>query len=224
MAKLLNVYLLLDTSGSMNGDPITAVNVGLDSMLKTLRKDPYCLDVVQLSIHTFDAQVKEVLPLTPLAQVQLPHITCPPSGPTFLGEALEALLPKVQQDKKTAGLAPLLMIMTDGSPSDLQVYEEAIPKIKQVGFKDIIGFAVGPKAKPEFLQQLTGNVTRLETADSASFLKLFDQASRSVNDSVALAPLPAPPPALTVPTITAPTLSVPNLPNLPPPPESSIVF
>lgn len=214
--KKLNVYLLLDTSGSMNGEPIAAVNVGLDSMLRTLRRDPYCLEVVQLSIHTFDALVQEVLPLTPLPQVQLPKITCPPSGPTFLGEGLMALLPKVKND----GLAPLLLVMTDGSPTDLQIYEEAIPRIQAAGFKQIVGFAVGPKAKPEQLLPLTPNVVRLETADSSSFLKLFDQASRAVNESVGSPPDAAMTTAAAPVAIAAPVV----MPSLPPPPESSIVL
>ena len=52
--RRLPVYLLLDTSGSMNGEPIQAVNVGLQSLLSSLRSDPHALDTVYISIITFD--------------------------------------------------------------------------------------------------------------------------------------------------------------------------
>ena len=63
--RRLPVYILLDTSGSMRGEPIHSVNVGLQSMLSALRQDPYALESVHLSIITFDVEAREYLPLTP---------------------------------------------------------------------------------------------------------------------------------------------------------------
>jgi uncharacterized protein YegL len=74
--RRLPVYILLDTSGSMRGEPIHSVNVGLQSMLSALRQDPYALESVHLSIITFDLEAKVYLPLTPLDQVQLPISMC----------------------------------------------------------------------------------------------------------------------------------------------------
>lgn len=42
--RRLPVYILIDTSGSMRGEPIEAVKVGLDSMVSSLRTDPYALE------------------------------------------------------------------------------------------------------------------------------------------------------------------------------------
>ena len=41
--RRLPVYLLIDTSGSMKGEPIESVKVGIESMIATLRQDPYAL-------------------------------------------------------------------------------------------------------------------------------------------------------------------------------------
>jgi uncharacterized protein YegL len=38
--RRLPVYLLLDTSGSMHGEPIEAVKNGMQILLSTLRQDP----------------------------------------------------------------------------------------------------------------------------------------------------------------------------------------
>ena len=87
-ARRLPVYLLLDTSGSMRGEPIESVNIGLRAMMASLRQNPHALESVYLSIVTFDSLIKEVLPLTALKQLVLPDIVCPESGATFLGEGL----------------------------------------------------------------------------------------------------------------------------------------
>ena len=61
MSRRLPVYLLIDSSGSMHGEPIHAVNVGISSMLSALRQDPYALESVHLSLITFDREVKEFI-------------------------------------------------------------------------------------------------------------------------------------------------------------------
>ena len=84
MSRRLPVYILIDTSGSMRGEPIEAVKVGLSDMIASLRVDPFALETVCISIITFDRSVQQVLPLTELARLQVPDIQCPESGPTFL--------------------------------------------------------------------------------------------------------------------------------------------
>ena len=80
--RRLPVYFLLDTSGSMYGEPIQALNNALSGMINTLRSDAQALDSLWISIVTFDREVREIVPLTELVNFQLPEITCPQSGPT----------------------------------------------------------------------------------------------------------------------------------------------
>ena len=210
--RRLPVFLLLDTSGSMRGEPIQAVNNGLQVLVSALRQDPYALESVHISLITFDLEAVELFPLTALDQVQVPEISVPQAGATFLGAALELLVTRVDRDviRTTDDMKgdwrPLLFIMTDGRPSDLQAYREAIPKIKHRNFGNIVACAAGPKAKCEILKELTDNVVCMDTMDSAGLSQFFKWVSASVAAGSSSA------------GVTAPT----TLP--PPPPEVHVVI
>ena len=206
--RRLPVYLILDTSGSMRGEPIHSVNTGLKAMLSALRQDPYALESVHLAIITFDNEAREYLPLTPLDEVQLDDITVPDSGATFMGAALELLLQLVDRDVHKSNRdnrgdwRPLVFLMTDGSPSDVHAWRQAVPEVKRRNFGTIIACAAGPKAKQAFLLELTDRVVSLDTMDSATFSGFFKWVSASVASGSgsagvnAATPLPLPPPEI----------------------------
>lgn len=186
MSRRLPVYLLIDSSGSMQGEPINAVNVGISSMLAALRQDPYALESVHLSLITFDVNVKEILPLTPLDKAQINEIELPRSGATHLGAGLDFIVDKVEKNvTKSSGdikgdFRPMLFIMTDGSPSDILQFKEALPKIKSCNFSEIIACAAGPKANTDSLKKITDQVVMLDNMDSSAFAQFFKWVSDSI--------------------------------------------
>ncbi len=184
--RRLPVYFLLDTSGSMYGEPIQALNNALSGMINTLRSDPHALDSLWISIITFDLDVKEILPLTELVNFQLPEITCPQSGPTHTGRALELLYDKATNEiikgtpAQKGDWRPLLFIFTDGKPSDLQKYEEMIPKIKSVNFGAIVVCAAGKFTDTTIFKKLTDTVVHLDTADTNTLKQFFKWVSDTI--------------------------------------------
>ena len=203
--RRLPVYLLLDTSGSMKGEPIEAVKVGLASLLSSLRTDPHALDTVHICLMTFDREVRELVPLKSLDEFVLPEIAVPEAGPTHTGMALREVCAAVRRDvikstpERKGDWRPLLFLMTDGGACDLQLFNEMIPVVQSAGFGAVVGCAAGFKAKPDELKKFCSQVVRLEQTDGNSFGAFFKWVSEAVaggNVSMGVTSeleLPAPP-------------------------------
>lgn len=175
--------MLLDTSGSMYGEPIEAVRNGVQVLISTLRSDPYALETAYLSIITFDNTAKQVTPLTELSAFQQPNIDA--NGCTALGEALELLAQRVDAEvtKTTAEVKgdwkPLVFIMTDGEPTDN--LNKGLAEFKKRKFGTVVACAAGAGANTNTLKQITENVVSLDTADSGTIKAFFKWVSASIS-------------------------------------------
>ena len=120
--RRLPVYLLLDTSGSMSGDPMEAVKNGIQVLLGSLRQDPHALETAYLSVITFDTEARQVVPLTDLVSFQEPTLNA--QGVTSLGDGLKLLSNCIDNEvakstpEQKGDWKPLVFIMTDGAPTD----------------------------------------------------------------------------------------------------------
>jgi uncharacterized protein YegL len=172
----------------MRGEPIEAVKAGLNSLFRSLLRDPHALDSIHISIITFDREAKVLLPMTELDNsLALPEIPPLESSPTNLGEALRLMCQLYDKEVQKSTPAakgdwlPLAVVMTDGSPSDTMLFEQMCAEIKTNShpFARIIGCAAGPKAKTEPLKKFSTDVVFLETMDSNSFSQFWQWVSQS---------------------------------------------
>ena len=203
--RRLPVYILIQTSGAMRGEPIEAIKVGLETMVASLRQDPFALESVHLSVITFNRSPEQILPLTELENMQIPTIAQPEAAGTHLGEALDFVCQKMDAEitlstpERKGDWMPLLFIMCDGRASDAQLFKEAVAKIKQRHFGSIVACLVGTP-RPENMKQITDKIVNLDTTDGATFRHFFKWVSASVsvgNRSVGATDeilLPPPPP------------------------------
>lgn len=209
--RRLPVYLVLDISGSMSGEPIEAVKNGVQVLVSTLRQDPYALETAFLSVITFDSSARQVVPLTELSMFQMPDIQA--TGTTALGEALSLLANKVNTEiaKTTAEVKgdwkPLVFLMTDGEPTDN--WQKGLNDFRSQKFGMVVACAAGSGANTNILKQITEVVVQLDTADSATIKAFFKWVSASVStgsqkieasgkDVSGLNELPPPPPEVNI--------------------------
>lgn len=180
--RRLPVYVLLDTSGSMMGEPIEAVKNGMQLMLSSLRQNPQAIETAFLSIITFDSTVQQVVPLTDLSSFQIPDIQA--SGTTAMGGALELLSQCIDNEvasttaESKGDWKPLVFIMTDGIPTDNT--QQGIDAIKQRHTAIIVACAAGNGADTSILKQITENVVSLDTADTQSISQFFAWVTASI--------------------------------------------
>ena len=183
--RRLPVYLVLDTSGSMHGEPIEAVKNGVQVLASTLKQDPHALETVYISVITFDSNARQIVPLTAIDAFQPPDLDA--TTMTALGEALtltaqriEAEVVKTTPDQK-GDWKPLVFIMTDGAPTD--DFARGLANFRKVKTGIVVACAAGPGANVNTLKQITECVVQLDTADSATIKSFFKWVSASVGMS-----------------------------------------
>lgn len=202
--RRLPVYLLLDCSGSMMGEPIEAVRQGVKALLSELRGDPQALETAYLSVITFDSQARQIIPLTELMAFKEPEINA--GGATALGGALNVLIDCVNSEVRKStetqkgDWRPLVFILTDGSPTDVETFKEAAQRIKGMKAANIIACAAGSNANTSSLKEITESVLMMNTLSAGDMAQFFAWVSGSIKmssktlDATPGAPIELPPP------------------------------
>jgi len=162
--------LLLDTSGSMQGEAINALNEGLKTFKEELNRDNLAKKRVEVAIITFNSDVNIVQDFITADQFDPPKLKA--QGLTVMGSAIHKGLDMVANRKaqySANGVAyyrPWVFLITDGEPQGEpdSLIEQAAQRIKEdEDNKRVAFFAVGVEG---------ANMTRLSQIVSRSPLKL----------------------------------------------------
>lgn len=142
--------LLLDTSASMQGVPIDALNDGLMAFRNDLIRDELAKKRVEVAIISFDNQVKIMQDFVTADQFEPPALTA--QGQTFMGTAINQALDLIAARKseyRNNGITyyrPWVFMITDGEPQGEadRVTEQAARRIQEEeNRKQVAFFAVG---------------------------------------------------------------------------------
>lgn len=181
--RRLPVYLILDKSYSMAGEPIEAVNQGLQALIDMLRQDPFALETVFLSVIEFSSKAEQTVVLSDLMSFQPPILK--PDGMTSLGAALTLTAEQIQHEVKASSSdakgdwRPLVFVFTDGVAND--DLDPGIQAMAKVSVAKVVGCAAGNEADAEDLKRFATDVVRLNSNDAESIRAFFAWVSSSVS-------------------------------------------
>lgn len=184
-SRRLPVYLVLDCSGSMSGEPIEAVKQGVKALISELKSDPQALETAYLSVITFDSTARQVSPLTELMLFKQPELNA--VGTTAMGAALKLLVSciksevKKSTDSQKGDWKPLVFLLTDGAPTDS--WQTVADELKRVRPANIIACAAGANADTKVLKQITESVVMMNTLSAGDLAQFFAWVSGSIKMS-----------------------------------------
>lgn len=191
--RRLPVYLVLDCSVSMVGEPIAAVRTGVEQLLRELRKNPHALETVHVSVIGFSSQARQLMPLTELAEAQPPELRLGPG--TALSAALTLLRERIDAEVKPTTATrkgdylPLVFLLTDGIPSDgIEAAVEAVERPGGTRIGTLYCIGCGEDVDLSALHRLGDAVFQLDEMTEEQIGALFMWLTASVRSaSVAVA-------------------------------------
>jgi uncharacterized protein YegL len=172
--------LLLDTSSSMSGQPINALNDGLRAFQDDIQEDPLSKRRVEIAIVTFGGSVQKIQDFVSAGSFVAPILNA--GGGTPMGEAIalgHQLVKNRKAEYKSNGVLyyqPWIFLITDGEPTD--EWQSAAQAVRpEIDAKGLAFFAVGVEgANMQTLSAITDRVIKL---DGLKFRDLFIWLSQS---------------------------------------------
>lgn len=187
----LHVFYVLDTSGSMDGNPIGVLNRAMVATVDALK---------QVAAHNSNAKVKiAVLEFNttcqwvqPAGPEDMEYFVWDPltaQGMTYVGAALDELDSKLHRSQflasSTGAFLPVIIFMTDGFAND--DYTSALKRIrKNEWFSKAtrVGFAIGKNPDVSMIAKLTGDTEAVIRTDDlglfATMLKFVSTSSVNI--------------------------------------------
>lgn len=119
--RALPIFILADTSGSMKGEKIQAVNKAIRDMIATLRNVNDIRGVFKISIITFggDKVIVQQYP-TDVRDIEFCELTA--AGKTPMGEAIRVATELIEDKSivKSSDYLPTVVLLSDGYPTDFK--------------------------------------------------------------------------------------------------------
>ena len=184
--KVMTLFYLVDTSGSMCGSSIGTVNAAMEECIPMLKEVAQANDdaEIKVAIMQFSSGCSWITPATgPVGLDDIIWNDLQAGGLTEFGTALIELDKKLSRNEflksQTGAYAPVILLLSDGGPTDN--WEVGLNKIKQNNwFKHAIKIAIDIESGSDrrVLAEFTGNPEAiLDAKDTATLKKMIHKVS-----------------------------------------------
>lgn len=185
--------LVLDVSGSMQGEPINELNRGLQDFYTEISSDPTTSQRLEVALLTFSNDVKTVQDPALVENFSMPTLTA--WGQTAMVEAVNEAMDMVAARKqwyKSTGqqyYRPWIILMTDGEPYPNQDVSALAQRIQaESAAKKFTFLPIGVQgANMDVLDQIKGDIPPM-MLKGTRFSTFFKWLSASMGTVVTAAP------------------------------------
>lgn len=184
MMRRLPIYFLVDISESMIGEPIDQVQEGISTIVRELKKDPYSLETVWISVVGFAGEAEVITPLQDIISFYPPKI--PVGSGTSLAKGLFKVMDCIDKDivkttyDRKGDWKPLVFLFTDGVPTDdAQIAIEKWNK-NYHGKSNTIAISIGDNTNYKLLGSLSDNVLLFNNNSENSYKEFFKWVTDSI--------------------------------------------
>lgn len=178
--------LLLDTSGSMYGEPIDELNKALNTFKLQVCEDKATRSILDVAIIEFNTEVNTVQPFLPVEQMKTVQLSA--NGGTNMAPAVELAINMVAERSRfyrrsgSEPYKPWIIMISDGGADVGQVAEE-VRNQEERGKLKFFSLGVG-SYDSNTLHQLSGEkVMKLKGYNFTGFFDWVNKSMRSVSQS-----------------------------------------
>ena len=163
--RTMVLFFIVDTSGSMDGSKIGAVNTAIREVIPEIKElsDGNADALIKIAVLEFSSGARWITSSGPVEPGQLNWINLEAAGVTDLGAAYKALNEKLSTKsfmaEATGSFAPALFLLSDGEPTDEWV--NSLEQLRKNNwFKAAIKVAVsiGADENLDVLKEFTGSM------------------------------------------------------------------
>ena len=184
--RVMTLFYLVDTSGSMAGSRIGTVNAAMEECIPLLKEVAQANDdaEIRVAILQFSNGASWITPQSgPVGLEDIIWNDLQAGGLTEFGAALNELDRKLSRNEylksQTGAYAPVILLLSDGGPTDN--WEPALNQIKNNNwFKHAIKIAIDIESESDryVLEKFTGNSEAiLDAKDTNSLKKMINKVS-----------------------------------------------
>ncbi|TAE70061.1 MAG: VWA domain-containing protein [Bacteroidetes bacterium] len=179
--------LVLDVSGSMDGEPIKQLNQGMQSFYQDIKENSTTANRLEVCLIEFASSVNVLIEPSLIENFTMPNLTT--KGSTALVDGVRKAINKVEERKnwykqtKQKYYRPWIILITDGEPDSNQDVDGLAQEIKQgITNKTFFFFGVGVEgARMEILEQISDTNMPPAMLQGLKFSEFFKWLSASMS-------------------------------------------